>query len=253
MQADADYRHTGALRHHQHAWRITMCGTLGSVRGNRNLAALLQHPYHFEQGATTAARGGSPHRAEAERQCGARHYLAIAMFADEHLRALVTVLPEQRKELTMPESEDQWLTFSACVARSLVTHYPNAPGACEELHDHNPGTNGPAKPAITPAGLLPASGGHLGGRPLVHVSYMPSAISATRCAAPGVPRRDRTSASPPSISRRSSDSSRKSGSRARATFAGTRSFCTNSRASSLPATMFTRPMCGIFTTRRAML
>src|SRR5674476_181009 len=73
------------------------------------------------------------------------------------------------------------------------------------------------------------------------------AISATLRAAPGVPSLLRTSARPSSTRLRSGSDGSSSLSSSTLTFAGDRSFCTNSRATSLPATTLTNPMCGIVT------
>ena len=75
---------------------------------------------------------------------------------------------------------------------------------------------------------------------------------ATRADAPGVPNIARTSPSPASARARTGLCTSNNGINASAIRVGTTACCTNSCDTSRRATTLTSPICGIFTTRRAM-
>src|SRR5688500_17198026 len=159
------------------------------------------------------------------------------MRADDDRNALAAVQPEQRKQLPVPEREDERLP--------VRMQHPIAGFICDsETPRAREGAKEPGADA-NPERELPAA------RRVTHAAIS-LAILATRAAAPGVPSRDRTSARPANISSRLASPADSNGSKVSAMRSGTMASWTNSGATSRPATTFTRPMRGIFTTRRAI-
>src|SRR5690606_16697088 len=149
-----------------------------------------------------------------------------------------------------PEREYQRPAFPSGNQIGFVIQHSNPPRSRKCPHRRDTAAHQPAHLRIVHA--FRAASSLLRWRASTHCASIPAASSATRAAAPGVPSFERTSPSPARARDRSSDDSSSSGCSASATSAGTRASWTNSLATSLPATMFTSPMNGILTTRRAM-
>src|SRR6266566_889777 len=199
-----------------------------AVRRYRDDRARLQGADDTQQSDLTAALRGATHRlvAPSVREIG--QVLAVAVPADEQHQPFALVQREQREEPRMPEHEDEWRL------PGLPAALAKAPRRRERLDRGRPHR---LRDRLRP--------------PQLH-RIRPAASSATRSAAPGAPRRSRTSCNPSRWRRVTGFAASSSGNTPSASVSAFARPCRNSGATSYPATRLTRPTHGTWTRRNAM-
>ena len=159
----------------------------------------------------------------------------------------LAVVPEQRQQLAVPEREDDALAAARSVARTSAS----LRSRMRQVHREQRGSRrcaGADDPADLPLAHAPA----LTVARATRCRASAMIIAATRSAAPGSPSDARTRVELLDHRRaREGCADRAVGRARRRRASGSSASCTNSGATSRPATTFTSPMCGIFTSRRA--
>src|SRR5262249_62088973 len=107
-----------------------------------------------EQRARGPARRRSGDRGEAEILCNASDDLAISVLADHHHDALIAMMIQQWKELTMPQHENDRLPGCAKPPNVVIVRDANAPRQAKQAPDDRPEPDDPCDPS-RPSGIIP--------------------------------------------------------------------------------------------------